>query len=113
MMRNLMNRWWTLALALVLGVAGVVFLPGLGRAAGGNTNQIGGDPGMGPGPGDPSGGGDPDVPINTKSNSKNRPLGNQLAAPLAPGMSVGSAPKLTWLFQFRTALLLFRVYLVR
>ena len=62
------NRWWILILALVLSVAGVVFLPSAGLADRGTDGTIGNDPGTS-NPPEPGGIGDPDSPSGSgKSN---------------------------------------------
>lgn len=62
MHRFMSNRLWTLILALVLGVAGVVSMPAVGFADKGSDGTIGNDPnGSNPSP-DPQGAGDPDSP---------------------------------------------------
>jgi len=59
------NRWWILILALVLGVAGVAFLPSAGFADKGADGTIGSDTGDPTHPPDPGGIGDPDSPTGS------------------------------------------------
>ena len=63
------NRWWILILALVLGVAGVAFLPSPGFADKGSDGTIGNDSGDQNNPPDPGGIGDPDSPSGSGRSS--------------------------------------------
>ena len=63
------NRWWILILALVLGVAGVVFLPSAGYADRGADGTIGNDSGDHQNPPDPGDIGDPDSPSGSGKSS--------------------------------------------
>lgn len=61
MPRFTVNRWWTLVLALALGVASIASSPSAGYADKGNDGVIGSDP-LGSNPPDPQSSGDPDMP---------------------------------------------------
>lgn len=68
MRRFMCNRWWTLVLALALGVLGAVSLPTAALADKGADGTIQGGNGDLPPP-DPQGSGDPDSPSGSgKSN---------------------------------------------
>jgi hypothetical protein len=88
-------------------------LPGVGRADGGG-NQVG-DPGQNPGGGDPTGAGDPDIPINT-GRAGNRPNARYGRAGLYGTNRTGAGDataQIVWLYKYRIALQAFRAYVLR
>jgi hypothetical protein len=114
MYRNLMNHWWTLAVACVLGLALLVASPVRGLASTLGTVPGAPDPGMPSGPGG-SGAGDPDVPTNTGRSapvSGRRPvIGSMRRTPAGPDM--GLTVRNAWLFKIRIALQGVRVFYLR
>ena len=114
MRRFMVNRWWTLCLALVLSLAGVLAVPSVGRSDGGGAN-VGGEGSGGGGTIDPSGAGDPDIPINTGKGSTKPTarLGraNVYAGPRGTGDA--TAAQIVWVYKYRIALQMFRVFVLR
>lgn len=62
MRRFMSNRWWTLILALALGVLGAISLPTAALADKGSDGTIVGGSDLPPPPPGPQGSGDPDSP---------------------------------------------------
>src|SRR5690349_4750406 len=116
MPRFMVTRWWALALAIVLGIAGVMGTPSVGRtdAGGALVGEGGGDPGNTGG----TSSGDPDVPINTGKSSWKPAYkyGRTGTLGMVSRQSVGdapSAPQVVWAYKYRLALQLFRAYVLR
>lgn len=110
MRRFIVNRTWTWGLVLLLGVAGVVTLPRIGLADPGGA-QIGGEDSGSPGTYDPTGSGDPDVPMGgAKGASRPAVRGGRAVMPgeVQPGTHTPVTPQAIWLFKFRIALQVFR-----
>jgi len=108
MPRFKMNRWWTLVLALVLGVAGSLSVPTVGRADGGRVAVDNpGDP-SGPG-GTPTGTGDPDSPSN--SGKSQRQLRGQAGRGTSPDLGGVKTPDLA--VRLRVAMQILRLYFLR
>ena len=105
MYRNLMNRWWTITLACVLGLVLLVAVPVRGLA--GALGSVLGSPDPGtPGDPGPTGAGDPDVPTNTGRSapvSGRRPvIGSMRRVPGGP--DTGLTVRNVWVFKIRIAL---------
>jgi len=105
MYRNLMNRWWSVTLACVLGLGLLLVVPVRSLATVVSPGIGGQEPGPPPGTGDPAAG-DPDVPTNTGRSipvSGRRPvIGSIRRVPASPETRLGVRG--AWLFKIRIAL---------
>ena len=105
MHRNRMNRWWSLAMACVLGLVLLVAVPVRSLATSALPGLGGQEPGTPPAPGDP-GAGDPDVPTNTGRSApvsgRRTVIGSLRHTPAGP--DTGLAVRSAWLFKIRIAL---------
>ena len=111
MYRNLLNRWWTIALACALGLAFLVSLPAQALAGSGAAPIGGTNPGLPPEPG-PNASGDPDTPQGTGRSAPSAGRGNTIGsmhqAPTGPVemRTTGNV----WLIKVRFALQMVRVF---
>lgn len=117
MPRFLMNRWWTFALALILGVTSVVSIAPTARAAdGSNLYGDGSDPHNQNPPPDPQGTGDPDFP-SSPGKSGTKPGASRLGSPSAYHISTsgegGNAGTSVWMIRFHFAMRMLRAYYLR
>jgi hypothetical protein len=115
MSRFVRNRGWTIAVALVLSLTSIVYLPSVGRADGGGQYMGDGVAGTPGNPGTP-GYGDPDIPINNGKGSA-RPM-VRVRGTLRSSSSVGGVGDTTtsqnvWVFRIRIALQVYRILIVR
>ncbi len=114
MLRFIVNRWWTFAIALTLCFGGFVALPAAGRADGGGS--LVGDGTSCPGSTDPSSSaGDPDSPTNTgKPYTKWGAGYYSRSGVMGASRNVGDVPtQLVWVYRYRIVLRLFRAFVLR
>jgi hypothetical protein len=116
MRRFMMNRWWTIVLACVLGMAGLLTSPASVRADGklsapgsGGDNPT--DSGVG---GNPAGVGDPDIPTRSGKVYGRGAMG-QAGTFDAPAARIGqrSPETLLWTMKFQVAMRMLRAYYLR
>jgi hypothetical protein len=105
MYRNLMNRWWTLTRAGVIGLVLLVAVPVQGLAISVTPESGNPNPGMPTDPGAP-GAGDPDAPSNTGRSApvlgRGPGKGSMRRAPGGP--DAGWTTRSAWVFKIRIAL---------
>lgn len=115
MSRLISIRWWTITLALLLGVGGPLVLPAHSRASTAGSGFIApGSPGDGtPGSGG-VGSGDPDGPSNTKNSRRPYIAGRatEVGGRLSGTAAAGSETELL-VVRIRLALQVFRIYFPR